>query len=240
MLYLISDIHGNLRDFQRILKKIAFNREKDKLIIMGDVLDRGPDGIKLLEYIKPFLPDHSMEILMGNHELFAIMYIKGTLDERKWTAFGGEDSVKEIKKMSTADQEELLSFLEGLAYYTEISSKFFGDSIVTHTGIDADYYVMNNDGTINVKRSIEQAVQNNLYSFMVGKDLHYISKSDRRKFDKFLIVGHVPCHVLNDDGSNKFYRTNSYMVIDAGAGHKEQGGVLGCYCVTTDEEIYLS
>ncbi|MGN0438745.1 MAG: metallophosphoesterase [Lachnospiraceae bacterium] len=42
MLYLISDIHGNLHEFKQILKKISFNKEKDTLIIMGDILDRGP------------------------------------------------------------------------------------------------------------------------------------------------------------------------------------------------------
>lgn len=42
-----------------------------------------------------------------------------------------------------------------------------------------------------------------------------------------------------DSMSNKFYRTDYYMDIDAGAGHMEQGGTLGCYCVTTDDEIYL-
>ena len=39
MLYLISDIHGNLLEFKQILKKIEFDGEKDNLIIMGDILD---------------------------------------------------------------------------------------------------------------------------------------------------------------------------------------------------------
>ena len=33
MLYLISDIHGNLLEFKQILKKIEFDGEKDNLII---------------------------------------------------------------------------------------------------------------------------------------------------------------------------------------------------------------
>lgn len=239
MQYLISDIHGNLHDFRQLLNKIAFDKEKDNLIIMGDILDRGPDGIKLLEFIKPYLLEKSMELLLGNHELFAIMYIKGILDERTWTIFGGGDTVKEINRMSIAKQEELLAFLKELPYYAEISSKFLGDIVVTHTGIDCDNYVMNIDGTINIKKSIEKAIRNNLYNFMVGTDLHQIPVADKKKFDNYLIVGHVPCYRLNKDMSNKFYRTKYYMDIDAGAGHKEQGGVLGCYCVTTDEETYL-
>ena len=110
ILYLISDIHGNYSDFQQILKKIAFDKEKDNLIIMGDVIDRGPDGIKLIEYIKPFLENNSIELLLGNHELFAIYYLKGLLDERTWIAFGGEDTVKEVKQMSALEKNRLLSF----------------------------------------------------------------------------------------------------------------------------------
>ena len=121
----------------------------------------------------------------------------------------------------------------------EISSKYYGDIVVTHTGIDADNYVLNRDGTINVTKSIDKAVQNNQYKFMVGMDLHYIPESEKKNFDKYLIVGHTPCFRLNNDMGNKFFRTDYYMDIDAGEGHKEQGGTLGCYCVDKDEEIYL-
>lgn len=237
MLYLISDIHGQLNDFRKLLNKISFDVEKDKMIIMGDIIDRGRDGIRLLELIKPYIENGSMELLMGNHEMFAIMYLKGELSERKWMAFGGGDTLRDIKKMYAEEREELLAFLENLPFYAEINSRYFGDTIVTHTGIDCDNYIFNDDGTINVKKSIEEGVGNNLYNFMVGMDLHQIPGSDREKFDKYLIVGHVPVSRLNDDMSNKFYRTKHYMDIDAGAGHKEQGGVLACYCVTTEEVI---
>lgn len=239
MLYLISDIHGELHDFKKLLKKIMFDREKDNLIIMGDIFDRGPDGIRLLEFITPFLLDHSMELLLGNHELFAIMFIKGMLDERTWTRFGGGGTLKEIKKMNLDARKRLLDFLEKLPYYAEVSSRFFGNIVVTHTGIDCNNYVMNRDETINVKKSIEKAIHNNQYNFMIGTDLHQIPDVDKEKFDEYLIVGHVPCNRLNVDMSNKFYRTDYYMCIDAGAGYKEHGGNLACYCVTTDKEIYL-
>lgn len=64
MLYLISDIHGELDNFKQLLKKIKFDREKDNIIIMGDILDRGSDGVALLEYIKPYILDNSMELMM--------------------------------------------------------------------------------------------------------------------------------------------------------------------------------
>ena len=48
--YALSDIHGQGRAFFEMLEKIRFSPE-DKLYIIGDVVDRGPDGIQLLEYM---------------------------------------------------------------------------------------------------------------------------------------------------------------------------------------------
>lgn len=96
---------GNLmREYKQ---KLKFDKAQDNMIIMGDILDRGSDGVALLEYIKPYILDNSMELLLGNHELFAIMYLNGviggkntedTLDERTWAVFGGGDTIKSIKK----------------------------------------------------------------------------------------------------------------------------------------------
>ena len=44
MHYVLSDIHGNSAAFDAILALIDM-REGDRLYILGDVVDRGPDGI---------------------------------------------------------------------------------------------------------------------------------------------------------------------------------------------------
>lgn len=170
MLYLVSDIHGNLKDFQELLCKIDFSGDRDHMIILGDLFDREPDGIPLLKYIAPYIRDGSMQLLMGNHELFAQMYLKSELSERKWIAFGGRETLRDIQKLSADERAKLLEFLENLPYYQEINSDYLGRVIVTHTGIDCDHYVWNPDGTINVKQSIERAVACNRYRYMIGMD----------------------------------------------------------------------
>lgn len=50
MIYVMSDIHGNKRRFESILEQIAL-RDEDTLYILGDVIDRHPDGIELLQRI---------------------------------------------------------------------------------------------------------------------------------------------------------------------------------------------
>lgn len=238
MLYLISDIHGNLKGFKQLLKKVEFDCKTDKMIILGDVLDRGLYGVDLLNYLKPLIEDGAVELLLGNHEMFCCMYIEGTLDGSTWSAFGGKDTLSAVNKMTVTEQKELLDFLRGLPLYSENYSSHLGNFICTHSGLHADYLVKNEDGSINVKASIEDAYEKDCYRYMCGMDLHYLAYSDKQALDTFLVVGHVPCYRLRDGlDDNRFVRTPYYMDIDAGSGHK--GRKLGCYIVDTDEEVYV-
>lgn len=45
--YIMGDIHGEADLFHAMLEKIWFS-EDDTLILLGDVIDRGPDGIAML------------------------------------------------------------------------------------------------------------------------------------------------------------------------------------------------
>ena len=86
MLYLISDIHGDVMSFRKMLKKISFDPAVDHMIVMGDIFDWNDEGISLLEFMSDYLVDGSMQLIKGNHELFAQMYIEGeTVDHiRRW------------------------------------------------------------------------------------------------------------------------------------------------------------
>lgn len=63
--YVISDIHGCYTAFMKLLEKVGFSNE-DRLIIAGDIIDRGPENFEMLMWLenKP----SNVEILMGNHE----------------------------------------------------------------------------------------------------------------------------------------------------------------------------
>ena len=50
MTYVLSDIHGNLRRFESIMAQINLQPD-DTLYVLGDVIDRYPDGIKILRRI---------------------------------------------------------------------------------------------------------------------------------------------------------------------------------------------
>lgn len=240
MTYLISDIHGDLSTFKKLLTKLHFDSTRDEMIIIGDIFDRNPYGIELLTYIAPYLKNQSMKLIIGNHEYFAKLYLKGRLSEAKWSAFGGEATLGVIQNMTQEEKEALLAFIDSLPYYIELDRKMYGKRVVlTHTGIDCDHYVYNTNGDINVVESIKQAVAANAYKYLISIDLHNIPASDLKKLDSYIICGHLCTFHLNEDASSRIYQTSSYTDIDAGAGYREEGGLLACYCPETNETVYM-
>lgn len=50
MIYVISDVHGCFEEFKELLKVINFS-DSDELYILGDMIDRGEEPIKLVQYL---------------------------------------------------------------------------------------------------------------------------------------------------------------------------------------------
>lgn len=72
MIYVISDIHGCFDEFNALLDKAGFDREKDELIIAGDIVDRGKDSLKMLRLLEN--PPRNYLFLMGNHDYDFLSY----------------------------------------------------------------------------------------------------------------------------------------------------------------------
>lgn len=70
-LLVMSDLHGCYDKYIAMIKKINLG-ENDKLVILGDVLDRGTKPISI---IKDIMQRENVELLMGNHELFALIIV---------------------------------------------------------------------------------------------------------------------------------------------------------------------
>lgn len=239
MLYLISDIHGDVMSFRKMLKKISFDPAVDHMIVMGDIFDWNDEGISLLEFMSDYLVDGSMQLIKGNHELFAQMYIEGSMSERQWIIFGGGGTLRDIQRLTVDEQMKLHSFLAHLPHYTEIISPKYEKSIVTHSGIHCGSYIRNSDKTINIARSIENAVKRDEYRLLISGDIHDVPYSDKKAFDRFVFCGHVTTNRLNEDNSYNVYKTLYYMDLDCGNGERNRGGKLACYCVEEDRVVYI-
>ena len=126
--FVVSDIHGHFDTFQKLLKLIEFGPD-DFMYINGDVIDRGRDGIPLLQFI---MKQDNMEMFLGNHELMMIHAIEyqrdlatGKIDADEqsdhltpyelWThpANGGEDTFEDFYRLSSKEQDEIENYLLG-------------------------------------------------------------------------------------------------------------------------------
>jgi|SRR5579885_1815596 len=61
---LIGDIHGCLDEFNRLLSKLDYKKTEDRIILLGDLIDRGPDSVGVVRYARQL----GLESVMGNHE----------------------------------------------------------------------------------------------------------------------------------------------------------------------------
>ena len=75
--YVVGDIQGCFNTFQSLLVRINFKPPKDRLIVLGDAMNRGPRSLEVLRYIMQH--EEYMSIILGNHEIFAIALMLGAL-----------------------------------------------------------------------------------------------------------------------------------------------------------------
>lgn len=238
LLYLMSDIHGDLKSFKKLLWQIDL--KDDILIILGDVLDKGIKPMEAFGLVRSLMKEYPghVEFIKGNHELFASMYLEGRLSERTYLTkdYGGKPTLEGLRKMNAEEIDEFKSFIDSLPLYCEIESPKYGTCIATHSGLHVDYLVHNDDGSINVVKSIEEGYRKDSFEYMCSSDIHRMPTNN---LDHFMIVGHVPCVYL-EGATYKILRRKRYMCIDSGAdpGCRKLGGRLSMYCVETDEEFY--
>ena len=61
----VSDVHGNINLFKDLLLSVGYT-EDDRLIILGDIIDKGPNSIELVEFVGELLENEHVHMLLGN------------------------------------------------------------------------------------------------------------------------------------------------------------------------------
>jgi serine/threonine protein phosphatase 1 len=79
-LYAIGDIHGSLDSLERLMDKINPDLTRDRLVFIGDYIDRGPEPKGVVDYIirlKNQAPPGGIICLKGNHEAMFLDFLQG-------------------------------------------------------------------------------------------------------------------------------------------------------------------
>lgn len=113
--FAVGDIHGCFSALERALLDIGFDDEKDRLFSVGDLVDRGPESERALEWIgKPWF--HAVQ---GNHEDMAIRYVTpGQRDAAHYMMNGGAWLIG----MTPAEQQKYAIELARLPYAIEVQT----------------------------------------------------------------------------------------------------------------------
>jgi bis(5'-nucleosyl)-tetraphosphatase (symmetrical) len=99
--YAIGDIQGCYDPLRRLLDQIGFDAGRDRLWFVGDLVNRGPQSLEVLRFVKS-LKDAAL-VVLGNHDLHLVMQAEG---------FGkgsDEDTLADV--LAAPDRDELMAWL---------------------------------------------------------------------------------------------------------------------------------
>jgi serine/threonine protein phosphatase 1 len=126
----LTDIHGSFQTFIKLLRKLKLTKD-DQLFILGDMINRAPYSIYVIEKIAELLVEgYSVFPLRGNHEQLFLHYAKTdqlkleALAERQYSAHLLEDEML---------PKTIYKFFKTLPYFYELE-----DHYLVHAGFNCD------------------------------------------------------------------------------------------------------
>lgn len=227
MVYVMSDIHGCFDKYQKMKEKIGFSKQ-DRLYILGDAVDRGPNGLKILLDIKAH---DNIVLLRGNHDhlaLFLLLNLNKLYEAQSsieliktyeaWISDGGKETLNEYLYLSPEERADVLEVLAGslMKEEIEVNGKTF---LLSHTVSEVD----------------------NICDFEDwGWEEYLLGEPDYEEIyfdDKYVVTGHTPTAYIDRSYLGKIWMGNNHIAIDCGAVF---GNPLGCICLDTFETFYVS
>ena len=103
--YVIGDIHGCYETLQALWPKLGFDRRRDRLWLVGDLVNRGPRSLAVLRWARDLdarLGDR-MRVVLGNHDLHLLARHDGHARRRR------KDTLEEV--LTAPDREPLIAWL---------------------------------------------------------------------------------------------------------------------------------
>ena len=225
MTYVMSDLHGCYDKYLQMLEKIGFG-EGDTLYILGDVIDRGPDGIKIL---LDMMGRKNVIPIIGNHESLALSSLKlirdGASEEKLlkkrayclWMLSDGEPTAAAFRALPKETQTALVEYIESFSVYEEITVE---EQLFHLSHTLPDYRPWLNIHNVS------------LMEFIWGEPDYTQSYGDNARF----ITGHTPTNVIDPAFLGKIWQGCGHIAIDCAAAW---GGRLGCLCLDSMEEFYV-
>jgi serine/threonine protein phosphatase 1 len=173
--FVIGDIHGCLHMLKALMDKIAWRPETDRLIFLGDYIDRGKDSKGVVDYILGLKRlSARVECLLGNHEALFLGYLDGT-DPELFFINGGTTTLNSYRagrgnEAGDTVPADHLEFYRSLKPWVELEGYY-----IVHAGF----------------RPQIQIQKQSLHDMVWIREPFIYSEYD---FGKKVIFGHTPFH----------------------------------------------
>lgn len=100
-IYAIGDVQGCYTPFCHLLERIAFDPSVDRLWLVGDLVNRGPESLQVLRTVRALGP--AATVVLGNHDLYLLMVAAGCPRRE------ADDTLYQV--LEAGDRDELLDWL---------------------------------------------------------------------------------------------------------------------------------
>ncbi|MEO8992652.1 MAG: symmetrical bis(5'-nucleosyl)-tetraphosphatase [Nitrosospira sp.] len=118
--FAIGDLQGCYQELQKLLELVRFDPAEDKLWLVGDIVNRGPDSLAVLRFVRG-LKDAAIMVL-GNHDLHLLMVAERCVKLHR------NDTLNDI--LDAPDRHELLHWLR-----QQKLLHVAGDYVMVHAGL---------------------------------------------------------------------------------------------------------
>jgi len=129
---IVGDVHGCIDELRDLLRPLGLGAG-DRLVFVGDMVDRGPDSLAVVQYVRELKDTHryAVEVVMGNHDYRYYKLrkkIRVALEQEKKVPDGKDEIYTINRALSRADG----AFLDSWPYYIKIEDQ---GVLVVHGGL---------------------------------------------------------------------------------------------------------
>jgi len=143
-IYAVGDIQGCAPSLKALVKKLP---AQSKMIFLGDLVNRGPDSLGTLRYLKQLQEEQRIECILGNHDLHLLAVDAGIRKTK------GLDTVQPI--LDAPDRAELINWLRHRPM--ALSN---GKVLTVHAGVLPQWDLQQ---TIECAQEVEKALRRKSY-----------------------------------------------------------------------------
>jgi len=193
--FVIGDIHSHYDEMMELFEVVQFNFETDILISLGDLVDRGPKPIEVVETlmkIKNFIH------ILGNHDEWCYQYLLNNKHPVAWISQGGRSTLHAYRNNPEYREKHLPFFEKARLYYIDENRLF------VHGGFNPE-----------IPFSLQR---DNKELLIWDRSLIFTAmeyEQNNKEFTEFgeIFVGHTPTQLIGENVPKKY--SNLWM-LDTG------------------------